>query len=261
MEKKNKIYYARTYRRIKIDVKFSLLFTILMIVPTVAFLITCMDDITGVLSHMGADILSNILGKDDIHVVNTQYSIINNISFIDIPTSYPTFSKICLNLVFCMCALLVMEILKFSGKPLAIFLMYSILIHTVNCVYFVFGGDYFPYSIGQYSELYIKQQIGIWITFSVLAGFVLGFMGEKAYLQKALTFTGIMLYSIIFGCIRYILYIFILYKFSVLYMAFLFFVIGPMFDFSYFVAIYAIFFNKSIKDYGFGKKKGEWEWS
>jgi hypothetical protein len=44
-------------------------------------------------------------------------------------------------------------------------------------------------------------------------------------------------------------------------MAILFFVIGPVFDFSYFVAIYAIFVNKKIKEYSRIEMKGEWEWS
>lgn len=154
-----------------------------------------------------------------------------------------------------------MELLKKTGKPLGVFLLYTLVVHVVNCVFFVYGGKEFPYTIGEYSNLYIQQQIGIWIMFIILASLVVGFMGKNAYGYKLLSFAGIMLYSIIYGMIRYIVFLFLLHKFSVLYMALLFFVIGPLFDFSYFVAIYAIFVNKIIKEYEFGKKKGEWKWS
>ena len=261
MSKKKKIYYARTYRRIKIDMKMSILFTCLLMIPSLIVFILNIDTITQKLAQITTWVLSQVFPKESITVMNSEYSIFGTMQYVELPTTYPEFSTVCINLAICFGIYLIMELLKKTGKPIGIFLLYTVLVHVVNCVFFVFGGKEFPYTIGEYSDLYIKQQIGIWITFIVLASLVVGFMGRKAYGYKLLTFMGIMLYSMIFGAVRYIVFLFLLPEFSVLYMALLFFVIGPMFDFSYFVAIYAIFINKIIKEYDFGKRKGEWKWS
>ena len=261
MSKKKKIYYARTYRRIKINIKSSAIFTCLLMIPSLFVFILNIDTITQKLAQISTWMLSQVMPEESIEVLTSQYSILGTMYYVEVPTTYPEFSTVCLNLALCFGIYLFMELLKGTGKPLGIFLMYTLLVHIVNCVFFVFGAKEFPYTIGEYSDLYIKQQIGIWLTFIVLASLVVGMMGRRAYGYKILTFLGIMLYSVVFGGVRYILFIFLLHKFSVLYMALLFFVVGPMFDFSYFVAIYAIFVNKIIKEYDFGKKKGEWKWS
>ena len=70
-----------------------------------------------------------------------------------------------------------------------------------------------------------------------------------------MTLLAIMLYSIVFGTVR------LLYRFSVIYMAFFYFMIGPMFDFLYLVMIYAVFVNRMIGVYDSRKGKGVWKWS
>lgn len=261
MNKKKKIYYARTYRRIKIETKTSILFTFLLMIPSLLVFIFNIDTITEKMAQISTWVLSQVFPKEFITVMSSQYSFLGTIQYVELPTTYPEFSTVCFNLVLCFGVFLLMELLKKTGKPLGVFLLYTLVVHVVNCVFFVYGGKEFPYTIGEYSNLYIQQQIGIWIMFIILASLVVGFMGKNAYGYKLLSFAGIMLYSIIYGMIRYIVFLFLLHKFSVLYMALLFFVIGPLFDFSYFVAIYAIFVNKIIKEYEFGKKKGEWKWS
>ena len=74
-------------------------------------------------------------------------------------------------------------------------------------------------------------------------------------------FIGTILYSLVFGIIRYILFLYVLQRFSVLYMALMFFVFGPFFDFLYLVGIYSIFINKMIELYESQAGKDEWLWS
>lgn len=260
-DRKKNIYYARTYRRIHIDRKKSTIFACLLIIPSVIFCILMIDDMTEFLTGIGVWILSQVIPAEAIQVVTTEYSVLNRMNYIELPTTYPTVSMIGWNLVICFFLLFGMLFFKKTGRPVAIFSMFGIMIHVVSCIYFLLTETEFPYSLGVYSDLYIKQQIGIWLIFIVLAGLVITFMGEKGYVFKLLTFIDIMGYSVIFGSVRYILFLYILYRFSVLYMALLFFVVGPMFDFSYFVALYALFVNKNIKDYEYGEKKGVWRWS
>ncbi len=64
-----------------------------------------------------------------------------------------------------------------------------------------------------------------------------------------------------FGTVRYVIFIWLLYRFSVIYMAFFYFMIGPMFDFLYLVMIYAVFVNRMIGVYDSRKGKEVWKWS
>jgi hypothetical protein len=65
-------------------------------------------------------------------------------------------------------------------------------------------------------------------------------------------------YSIIFGCIRYIIFLYSLAKFSYLFMAPMFFIFGPLIDFIFMVGIYAFYANivaKQVK-----KDMKIWDW-
>ncbi len=261
MNGKKKIYYARTYRRLELNFKSGILFACLMIIPTVLFLVFFTERITEVMTYLATLVLSKVIPAEDILVKTTQYSIVCDMKYIELPTTQPGIALICGNLIVCLLALILFRIFKKAGRPLAVFATFSIMIHIVSCAFFAFAGKYFPYTVGDYSELYMKQQVGIWLTFAVLAGLVVAFMGGGRYGVKLLTFSSIIIYSVIFGTIRYILFLFVLHQFSVLYMALLFFVIGPTFDFSYFVVIYALFVNKTIKHYETGGRKDIWKWS
>lgn len=261
METKKNIYFARTYRRLHIDIGRSLLFATLLIVPSIIFLIMNVNHITQMISWLGVELLSKVIPADLIEVNTSQYSILNVVEYIELPTTLPTRTLIFWNLAICLVIVIFMLFMKKTGRPIAIFFLFGTVIHIVSCIYFLFAGREFPYTLGIYSDIYLKQEIGIWITYVILAGLLVSFIGENGYIFKFSTYITVMVYSIVFGTVRYILYLFILYRFSALYMALLFFVLGPMFDFSYFVAIYAIFVNKNIKEYELGKKKGVWKWS
>ena len=80
-------------------------------------------------------------------------------------------------------------------------------------------------------------------------------------LAKVITLIAVMTYSIVFGAVRYVVFIYLLYRYSVIYMTLFYFMIGPMFDFLYLVMIYAIFVNRMIKIYDSRDGKEEWAWS
>ncbi|MDD7643207.1 MAG: hypothetical protein PUK75_12190 [bacterium] len=261
MDSKKKIYYARTYRRLQIRWERTIVLACLLILPTTIIFLMMLDALTDMITRTGTELLSKVIAAENMHIVSTAYSILSRMSYIKLSTVYPTISMILWNMGICFLLLLLIFVLRKGSRPFAIFSLFAIVIHMVSCMYFLFAADRFPYTAGQYSELYLKQQTGIWLTFIVLAGLVTTFIGENGYFWKLVTFLSIIAYSLIFGAVRYILFLFILYRYSVLYMALLFFVFGPMFDYSYFVAIYAIFVNKNINDYEFGKKKGVWKWS
>ncbi|MBE5878710.1 MAG: hypothetical protein E7288_01885 [Lachnospiraceae bacterium] len=261
MGKKKQIYYARTYRRIELDAKACIIFACLLVLPVILLLLFFMDELTALITDFGVMVLSSVIPREDIVVKVTDYAFLHEMHYIDLPMHNPGMWMIVGNLIVCLLTLILLRVFKRTGRPLAIYATFAIMIHIVSCAFFAFAAKYFPYTMADYSELYMKQQIGIWITFALLAGLVVSFMGAKHYGLKAFTFYFIMLYALVFGTIRYVLFLYLLHQFSALYMALLFFVVGPTFDFSYFVIIYAFFVNKTIRNSESGESKEIWKWS
>ena len=96
--------------------------------------------------------------------------------------------------------------------------------------------------------------------FFVMTVMVTGVMGNRGLPYKLLTVLAVMLYSIVFGTVRYMVFLYFLYRFSMIYMALFYFMIGPMFDFLYLVMIYAVFVNRMIGVYDSRKGKEAWKW-
>jgi hypothetical protein len=76
--------------------------------------------------------------------------------------------------------------------------MIGLLIHLVSCIFFLVMPEYFPYTITRYSELYMKQQVGIWLSFLVLAGLVSGWISRSG-ISKFYMYFSVMAYSLYSG--------------------------------------------------------------
>lgn len=219
------------------------------------------DDITYFFSDRAADVLGKTMVGAPIYIEQSEFSILSQMNYVAFPTTYPQISFIIANLIIVIVLLLFLNSGKRSGKPVAIYFTLGSVTHLINCIYFLFAANFFPYTATAYSDLYMKQQVGIWLTFMVLVGLIVGFMGNKGFLFKLLTFVSIMAYSFLFGFVRYILFLYMIQQYSILYMALMFFVFGPFFDFLYLVAIYGFFINKMVKLYDSDKGREEWQWS
>lgn len=261
VDNKKQIYYARTYRRLQIRRTPGMVLALLVILTAVVVFVVNMNHLTGTLTQIAAGILSEVIRAERIQLCTTEYSLFGTITYINLPAAPVTQKMIGINLLVCAVGLVVMRLLRKTGTPFAIFALFAVLTHMVSCVFFWFAGAHFPYTLGEYSELYVKQQIGIWLVFFVLAGLMITLIGERDYLFKSVMFASVMCYSFVFGTVRYILFLYLLHVGSLLYMAILFFVFGPMFDFSYLVAFYAVFMNKKTNEYEYGKKRSAWKWS
>lgn len=260
-ENKKQIYYARTYRRLQIKKTPGMILSFMGILTAVVMFVWNISALTNRLTDLAVRILSGALPAEQITICTGGYSIFGSITYISLQAADVSRRMIGVNFFVCLALFLFMLLLRKSGTPLAIFALFAVLTHMISCVFFWLAGEYFPYTLGEYSELYVKQQIGIWLVFFVLSGLVIVLVGERDYLFKLLMFVAIMGYSFVFGAVRYIFFLYLLHTGSLLYMALLFFVLGPMFDFSYLVAFYAIFINKKTKDYEYGKKRSAWKWS
>lgn len=261
MEEKKSIYFIRTYRRLKKNIKGSILYICFLVLPVMVLFILNINNITRLMSQMAVKILGQIYPGTPLYIREEMFSILATIEYVELPTVYPEAAFILINFVMTLFLAIFLNTGRRKGKPLSVYFFTMLLIHLINCIYFIFAANYFPYTSTQYSILYINQQIAIWLAFIVLTGLITGFLGSKALFYRILTFFSILFYSLIYGTIRYVLFLFVIQEFSMIYMALLYFALGPFFDFLYLVFIYGIYINKMIKIYDLGYGRGEWLWS
>jgi hypothetical protein len=181
--------------------------------------------------------------------------------YIHLPGAQPDLKFILINIVVTILLLWFFFSGKRFGHPVSIYFGVALFIHLVSCVFFFFGTSLFPYSATVYSELYVKQQVGIWLCFLLISGLVTALLGTGNVFLRIGTLVGIMAYSFVFGFVRYFVFMYIVSNVSVLYMAALFFALGPFFDFMYLVFIYGMYVEKIIDVYDSDKGRDVWQWS
>lgn len=254
------IYYARTYRHLEIDKKECLLFLSLFVLPLIVLLFFFYDEITYYMSYVAAYIIYMASGVRAEMVTASFVPGLGPIYYLVLPTVLPLKRFVVWNLVASLLAIWLCSIGPRKGRPIKIYLIITFIIHLITCIFFIFGSDVFLYTLADYSELYVYQELGIWITFTALMGLVMGLLGRGLILLRCITVLSILGYSLLFGTIRYTLFLWLLLKFSVIYMPIMYLALGAFFDFFYFVAIYALCTNKMIKLYN-TKYKGVWTWA
>jgi hypothetical protein len=149
---------------------------------------------------------------------------------------------------------------KFIIKLFSMWLILFFMLILLSSIYFLLFGKYFPYAIKDFSILYIKLQIGIFVMIPIIIGLPLALFSfnYKIIMLNIVTMIIALIYSILFGSIRYALFLFILSKYSVLWMSSMFFLFGPLMDFTYIVAIFSLYVSLVSKAYN--KSLSIWRW-
>ena len=263
VRQKSQIYLARPYRRLKSKRKDRWLFLMVFMLPLILFL-SFYTQLTYTISIWGKQVLLSVIPESSLDIAYGKFlPFFGGIFYLKIPSTLPSLQEIITNIVLTLLLLLI-SFLSFrkrkGGTPLTIYFSIILLIHLVSSLYFAFATELFPYSATQYSELYIKQQVGIWLSFLVLTGFLFGILGYGSALSRTIAFLGTMTYSLLFGFVRYLTFLVIVAKGSSLYMATLFFSFGPLFDFLYLVSFYGIYINLQIQSFNQGEGRLKWHW-
>lgn len=260
---KDVIFYARTYRRFERDVKRQVVFIFLLVIPATILYLLFYPHITRMVSLWASDVLSNALGATQGYPVGAHEYIpfFGPVSYVSLSSSYPSMSLVVGTAVVCllMCTFFVTGPRR--GMPLSIFLLFGVGVQLVSCLFFFIDGSVFPYAETDYSELYMIQQVGIWLFFIIIAGFVVGLISYGGLALKVVTFVTIVLYSFVFGTVRYVVYLFIVAKYSSLFMATLFFSLGPFFDFLYLVFFYSLFVDRLNAKLNRRDRTEVWRWT
>lgn len=258
---KHTIFYARTYRHLKPNYKKMTAYYLLFALPCLLILLFTYSKITNIFSKWCINILLEIVPNTKLYIVSGEFlPYFGDVYYVTLPNKMPSLIMIIINIVAVLLLLLACYKASDSAKPIAVYSSIGLLIHLIACIFFLLFPESFPYTLTEYSGLYMKQQVGIWVSFLVIASLVSGGISNTG-LSKFYMFFAVMGYSFLFGFLRYIVYLVLLLKASVLYMAMLFFTFGPFFDFLYLVCIYSIFMNVVTRRFHGKRGAVEWEWA
>lgn len=244
---KEEIFLSRTYRRLKMDYISGNLYFFLFVIPCVLLLLFSYTQISQWICSFVLMILSKTTLLSGLTIEYSDFlPYFGGVYFLHLPEKLPTMEFLLVNVIISLVLCVVFLTGRRKGHPISIYFLMTLFIHLISIQFFIFAPDYFPYTNTNFSELYMKQQVGIWLSFMVLIGIITGLLGVGFIFRRIVTFLSIIGYSFLYGIIRYIVFSYILTSFSALYMAILFFSLGAFFDFLYLVLIYGFYVEKTI---------------
>ena len=260
--KKDRIFFPRTYRHFQVDSRQQALFVVLCIIPVLLLLLFFYPNLTEAISGWVIQLLRT--GMPDVALFVGQSDFIplfGSVHYVaGLPTVYPSFNFSMINLAAALILLWVCFSSKRRGKPLSIYFAMNLLIHLIACIYFAIVPTDFPYTATTYSDLYMKLQVAIWLSFIVIAGLATGLLMTQSVWLRLAAFFSILLYSLVFGFVRYLTFLYIIYAGSILYFPSLFLTLGPFFDFLYLVFLYSVFADIVIKQTSTNEGRSAWQW-
>lgn len=165
----------------------------------------------------------------------------------------PSFILCFYTLIISSLLMLVFNMIKIIPKFLQIWMNFLLAVLIFSCLYFIFLPHKFPYTLEDFSLLYMMTSTGIFLMIPFVVGISLSFLSYRKWLiiSNLVVLVLIIFYSFIFNSIRYVVFLYILKQNSSLCMANLYFNFGPLLDMIYISGIWGVylsFLSKYIKE-------------
>jgi len=258
-ENKGLIYYHRAYRKLPAQNIFRILLEFLFLFFIFAIpLFFFFPALTRFTSSVSRYILSFLMSPDKIQIMARPYLFRSIYYIVSYQGKFPNRLFLLVTIIVTLVIGIVAIRLKSIPKSISIWLGFICAINLTSCLFFLLVPDLFPYDIEIFSDLYMVTQVSMWFMIPFIIPFALSPLPINM-LQKFVVVGTILVYALLFGCIRYVIFFYILSRYSYLFMALLFFAFGPLLDFFYVVGIYGLFvshFAHSMKG-----DLSKWRWS
>lgn len=254
--KKSQIYYHRAHRKISFSWK-TLVIEFFLFIPFCWLLIlTVYPSITRLASQFLVEWSGSLFPGSASSLTNRAF-VFGSITTPRILGRYPS-PQLAFG-VFILCLLFIFIATRIRiPKPVALWVIFVCLINLVSVLFFTFFAGYFPYTIENFAELFLKTEIAIWLFVPVIMEVSLLPL-PAAKITKFLAIFLSLLYGMTFGVVRYVLFVQILVKFSYIFMAVLFFCFGPFIDFIVVVGVYSVYVSLISKK--INQDLRVWNWS
>ncbi len=245
---KDIMYCHRAYRKLSERIRSRQLFDFFaMSLPFVALIIFLTPTILYFFNAAAQHFLRLSFGNS-VGVVNTPYPLFGNLSLIVLMGSYPT-PLYCVGLsLVSIIGVVVLMSMRGIARSVSVYVSFVLLITLISSLFFLFTPERFPYNIEGFSDLYIKTELGIWCTIPLILSMSL-LMLPSSLAERMGIIALALLYSLIFGLARYVIFLYIIGHYSYVYMAPMFIAFDPPLDTIYIVGIYSIYMSIVSKRY------------
>ncbi|MFA5393167.1 MAG: hypothetical protein WC081_06225 [Candidatus Ratteibacteria bacterium] len=257
-DEKGLIFYHRAYRIFpsggvrRHTIEILLLFLLFGLIVYLLFPLA-----TRLTSYFSKQVLSYVMPPNTLQIIQKPF-LFRHVYMIDRIGKFPGAFFLLITLIITLLIMIVVPRLKNIPKSFGTWISLAAAINMISCLFFLFFSNRFPYDIRIFSELYVETQVIIWFLIAFIVPMALAPFPVNIFLKIGVT-GFILAYSVIFGCARYIIFLYILTKHSYLFMAPLFFIFGPLVDSVYIIGIYSLFISLVAT-----KMKGvmtKWRWS
>ncbi|MGA2091574.1 MAG: hypothetical protein ABSH12_08985, partial [Endomicrobiales bacterium] len=180
--------------------------------------------------------------------VVTPYAVFGNLSLTVLMGSYPT-PMYCVGLsMVSIIGIVILMNIDYLPRSVSVYVSFVLLITLISAVYFLVIPERFPYNIEKFSDLYIKTELGIWCSIPFILAMSLLIL-PSSLMERMTVIALTLLYSLVFGLVRYIVFLYILGHFSYVYMASMFIAFDPPLDTIYVVGMYSFYMSIVSKHY------------
>ena len=254
------INYSRDYRHLNRSLAAYIIQSVVVLGVLITGYLLVYTKFSYYISEFAAFVLSKIFGYDTGIREMDYLPKLGGVYCVTMDCKSPSFSFSLISLIVTLFLLVVFIQIKTKRKPVMIFVSIALFIHLVSSAFFlIFGADRFPYSLNDFSELYMKQQIIIWLMIMVVYVFSTSLITHVVWL-RIISFVKLAFISVIFGIVRYIVYMVILSKFTLIFMAVLYFMFGVLVDMMIMVGVYSIFMKKASEKFKNRSEVKLWKW-
>lgn len=257
-EKKAIIYYHRAYRKLPSSGLLyhlvEVIFLFVFFATVIFYLFPLITEWTSILAKY---ILSFVMPPNTLVIMKKDF-LSRHFYIISRIGKFPEMYFLLFNIVITVIIAFLFSWARKIPKSISIWIIYICLLNLFSSFFFLYAPHMFPYDIETFSELYMKTQVTIWFFISLVIPLALTPFPTNIFFKSGII-SLILLYSILFGCLRYIVFFYILTRYSYVFMPVLFFAVGPLMDFIYIIGLYSFFISRiSLKMKG---NLSQWQWS
>lgn len=235
------VFSHRAYRRISDSWKYALLEFCVLVIPIETAFLFFYPEITRFIVETASIALSSYVPSGEMIVFQKSF-LQGTIYLLDIPGKYP--SPLFSFVFFCIAVMGIFLVWRIKlYQPLGLWLIFLSCINILSSLVFILLPHTFPYTMLKFSELYITTEVGMWLFVPVIMGIAILPIPAGIF-TKFITVLLTALYSVLFGTVRYVVFLFVISKLSYIFMPVLYFSFGPLVDFVYIVGIYSLYVSK-----------------
>lgn len=258
-ETKKRIYYIREYRHFTPDGKETALFLLTCVLPIGLVMMLSFPAISRGMCAWAGSLLSQALHMEAGVQMHSFIPFLDPIASLTLDGHAPGRTQLLIVLAICLVLIIISWQVDAGLRSVFIYLCMALYVLLASCLFFLFWPERFPYNLSEFSSLYMLQQASLVIILPVLLGVALSLLPGN-FCMKYIAVLVCSLLDIVFGAVRYVFYLYVLAKFSYLYMASLYFTLGVLFDFIRMVLIFGFVAKRVSETMQKPEWREKWAW-